>query len=135
MSRDVCLIRERPISSPTSSRTTCESIVDLLRNTLSRDRGRLLRLHAASRKTPKDDASARAAFEGALAASRAAVEARAASAPVPTFDDSLPIAREAQTIVELIRKHQVVVIAGETGSGKTRSCRSCALRPDVAPRA
>ena len=93
--------------------------MDLLRNTLSRDRGRLLRLHAASRKTPKDDASARAAFEGALAASRAAVEARAASAPVPTFDDSLPIAREAQTIVELIRKHQVVVIAGETGSGKT----------------
>jgi len=92
--------------------------VDLLRNTLSRDRGRLLRLQAALRKTPKD-ASVRAAFEEALAASRAACEVRAASAPVPTFDDSLPIARESQKIIELIGSHQVVVIAGETGSGKT----------------
>ena len=32
---------------------------------------------------------------------------------------ALPIAREAERIVELIRAHQVVVIAGETGSGKT----------------
>ncbi|WP_017912598.1 ATP-dependent RNA helicase HrpA, partial [Xanthomonas sp. SHU 166] len=30
-----------------------------------------------------------------------------------------PIAREAERIVALIREHQVVVIAGETGSGKT----------------
>ena len=36
-----------------------------------------------------------------------------------TLDDSLPIAREAEKIVELIRAHPVVVIAGETGSGKT----------------
>jgi ATP-dependent helicase HrpA len=92
--------------------------VDILHNTLTRDRGRLLRLQTAARKATSDPA-VRNAFQEALVASRATVEARAASAPVPTFDDSLPIAREAEQIIELIRAHQVVVIAGETGSGKT----------------
>jgi ATP-dependent helicase HrpA len=35
------------------------------------------------------------------------------------IDPQLPIAAAADEIVELIRRHQVVVIAGETGSGKT----------------
>ena len=51
--------------------------------------------------------------------STAARERRAAQAPRPTFDDSLPVAREAETLVDLIRKHPVVILAGETGSGKT----------------
>jgi ATP-dependent helicase HrpA len=46
-------------------------------------------------------------------------ERREALKPTPTFDNDLPVTREAETIVELIRKHQVVVLAGETGSGKT----------------
>ncbi|MBS0212985.1 MAG: DUF3418 domain-containing protein [Proteobacteria bacterium] len=91
---------------------------DPLEGAATRDRARLLRLRAAARKTPQDDAL-RKAFDDALAASRSQVLARAASAPKPTFDDSLPIAREAQRIVALIRAHRVVVIAGETGSGKT----------------
>ncbi|MDO5737221.1 MAG: ATP-dependent RNA helicase HrpA [Propionibacteriaceae bacterium] len=45
------------------------------------------------------------------------------SEPVPQprihFDESLPISAEAATIAALIREHQVVVVAGETGSGKT----------------
>ena len=50
----------------------------------------------------------------------AAREARAASLPTAVaVDPSLPIAAEADRLVELIRRHQVVVIAGETGSGKT----------------
>ncbi len=35
------------------------------------------------------------------------------------IDPQLPIAAAADEIVELIRRHQVVVVAGETGSGKT----------------
>ncbi|RMB58902.1 ATP-dependent RNA helicase HrpA [Tessaracoccus antarcticus] len=35
------------------------------------------------------------------------------------FDESLPISAEVTTIANLIREHQVVVVAGETGSGKT----------------
>lgn len=85
---------------------------------LSRDRGRLLRLLGAARKAPAD-AGKREAYESALAASMAARAARAGRLPVPSFDDSLPVAREADTLVELIRRHPVVVVAGETGSGKT----------------
>ncbi|HET6905367.1 MAG TPA: ATP-dependent RNA helicase HrpA [Rhodanobacteraceae bacterium] len=48
-----------------------------------------------------------------------AVAARAASIPPVTIDESLPIAQRADEIVELIRSRQVLVIAGETGSGKT----------------
>jgi ATP-dependent helicase HrpA len=51
----------------------------------------------------------------AMAARRALVEALAARG----VDPVLPIAAEADRIVALIREHQVVVIAGETGSGKT----------------
>ena len=86
--------------------------------TLTRDRARLLRLRGAWQAKPAE-ASLRKVFEEALTASRASVAARASSAPVPTFDDSLPVAREAEKIIALIRAHQVVVIAGETGSGKT----------------
>ncbi len=85
---------------------------------LSRDHGRLRRLLAALRRAP-EDAAVRAAWDKAVAASAAMRARRAAQAPVPTFDDSLPVAREAETLVALIRKHPVVILAGETGSGKT----------------
>ncbi|MGO4781854.1 hypothetical protein AB4084_40840, partial [Lysobacter sp. 2RAB21] len=67
---------------------------------------------------PGDD-KAQAAFAQALAASVAQREARAKSLPRAPVDPALPIAAEGDRIVELIRKHPVVVIAGETGSGKT----------------
>ncbi|MDG6778164.1 ATP-dependent RNA helicase HrpA [Thiomicrorhabdus sp. zzn3] len=35
------------------------------------------------------------------------------------FDSALPVAAKREELVELIKQHQVVVIAGETGSGKT----------------
>lgn len=85
---------------------------------LSKDRGRLLGLWSRWNAKPQDDAL-RDAFVEALGRSVAAREARAASLPSADVDPSLPIAGEAGRIVELIRKHPVVVIAGETGSGKT----------------
>ncbi|MCX7563396.1 ATP-dependent RNA helicase HrpA [Xanthomonadaceae bacterium XH05] len=94
------------------------STVPTLAHALSRDQGRLRRLQSRLRQNPRDT-TLREAFEGALAASVAACEARRAVLPAPTFDEALPVAREAEHIVELIRKHQVIVVAGETGSGKT----------------
>ncbi|TXI49972.1 MAG: ATP-dependent RNA helicase HrpA [Lysobacter sp.] len=86
---------------------------------LARDRGRLLGLWSRWNAKPTD-AAARAAFETALAASVAARGAREAALPAPgEIDPALPIAAEAERIVALIRDHPVVVIAGETGSGKT----------------
>ena len=85
---------------------------------LSRDRGRLHGLWSRWSAKPADD-KAQAAFAQALSASVAQREARVAALPQAPVDPSLPIANEADRIVELIRQHQVIVIAGETGSGKT----------------
>jgi ATP-dependent helicase HrpA len=85
---------------------------------LSCDRGRLHGLWSRWSAKPADD-EAQAAFAKVLAASVSQREARAGSLPHAPVDPSLPIAGEAERIVELIRKHPVVVIAGETGSGKT----------------
>ncbi|MDR0183435.1 ATP-dependent RNA helicase HrpA [Lysobacter arvi] len=85
---------------------------------LSRDRGRLHGLWSRWSGKPADD-RARDAFAQALAASVAQREARTASLPAAPVDPDLPIAAKAEEIVELIRAHPVVVIAGETGSGKT----------------
>lgn len=85
---------------------------------LTRDRGRLLGLWSRWRDQPGNP-KLRAAFEQAVQASGAQREARAHSQPAITLDEQLPIAREAGRIVELIRAHPVVVIAGATGSGKT----------------
>ncbi len=85
---------------------------------LSRDRGRLLGLWSRCRAAPADTALA-ARFAEALATSVARREARAAKLPAAPVDQSLPIASQADRIIELIGKHQVVIVAGETGSGKT----------------
>ncbi len=50
---------------------------------------------------------------------RALAAKRRASVPPITYPDDLPIAARRDEIIELIRDHQVVVIAGETGSGKS----------------
>lgn len=85
---------------------------------MSHDRGRLLGLWSRWQGKPGNP-QVRDAFEQALAASQAQRQARAEQQPAITLDNQLPIAREAERIIALIRDHQVVVIAGETGSGKT----------------
>ena len=85
---------------------------------LTRDRGRLLGLWARWKAKP-DDAALLEAFAGRLQASLAERERRVAALPAAQVDAALPIAAHADEIVTLIRAHQVVVIAGETGSGKT----------------
>ncbi|MEG3192423.1 ATP-dependent RNA helicase HrpA, partial [Lysobacter sp. D1-1-M9] len=85
---------------------------------LSRDRGRLHGLWSRWKAGPEDP-KAQAAFVQALEQSVGQREARAASLPSAPVEPSLPIASEADRIVALIRDHPVVVIAGETGSGKT----------------
>ncbi len=85
---------------------------------LSRDRGRLHGLWSRWRAAPADPGR-QALFEDALRQSIARRHARAAKLPSAPVDPSLPIAGQAERIIELIGKHQVVIVAGETGSGKT----------------
>jgi ATP-dependent helicase HrpA len=46
-------------------------------------------------------------------------EARAALVPRIVYDESLPVVARREEIAEAIREHQVVVVCGETGSGKS----------------
>ncbi|WP_372018734.1 ATP-dependent RNA helicase HrpA [Pseudoxanthomonas sp. 10H] len=105
-------------STPQELRTQLQAGRDGIGQALSRDRGRLHRLWSRWRGKPAD-ADLRGRFETALQASVAACRARAGSVPAVSVDTALPIAAEAERIVELIREHPVVVVAGETGSGKT----------------
>ena len=63
-----------------------------------------------------------ALLERLLAQARQSVEMRELrrlNVPKVTYPDSLPITSRKDDIVAAIRAHQVVVLAGETGSGKT----------------
>ncbi|MFW2440010.1 MAG: ATP-dependent RNA helicase HrpA [Arenicellales bacterium] len=46
-------------------------------------------------------------------------ELRRSRCPVPAFDDALPINQHREEIARLIENNQVVIVCGETGSGKT----------------
>ncbi len=46
-------------------------------------------------------------------------EKRAAAVPRPTYPEGLPIVEKRQVIADAVAAHQVVVLCGETGSGKT----------------
>ncbi|MBE1160528.1 ATP-dependent RNA helicase HrpA [Dyella acidiphila] len=83
----------------------------------SRDFGRLLgRWRHLSRRP---DAKKLQALASDIAASAERRQRRVQSKPPIRLDESLPITARAEEIVKLIGEHQVVVIAGETGSGKT----------------
>jgi ATP-dependent RNA helicase HrpA len=54
-----------------------------------------------------------------LDAAAARVEARSRAVPAISYPPELPVSQLKDEIAEVIRDHQVVIIAGETGSGKT----------------
>ena len=54
-----------------------------------------------------------------VAAAEVRISNRRAAVPELRYPEQLPVVQRRQDILEAIRDHQVVVIAGETGSGKT----------------
>src|SRR5688572_28571764 len=47
------------------------------------------------------------------------IERRRANLPQPTYPDDLPVVARRHEIARAIETHQVVIVCGETGSGKT----------------
>ena len=43
------------------------------------------------------------------------------------FPEALPVSKRAQDLVEALQRHEVLIVAGETGSGKTTQVPKCAL--------
>src|SRR5690242_19106043 len=101
-------------STPAALRTRLHEL-------LPRDERRLQRRLEGTRKIR--DEAARAAvlaeIEAEAAQARERLEARLAAVPTVTYPSSLPVSRRKDDILAAIRDHQVVVVAGETGSGKT----------------
>jgi ATP-dependent helicase HrpA len=87
---------------------------------MARDFGRLLaRWRRLASARPEPAAAEIDALRRDIEASAGKRSARAARVPEIKLDESLPITAKADEIVRLIRDNQVVVLAGETGSGKT----------------
>jgi len=57
----------------------------------------------------------------------AKVEQRKKALPKPEFPDELPVSRKLGVIKKLLSEHQVIIVAGETGSGKTTQLPKMAL--------
>ena len=83
------------------------------------------RLHGLARKldqlrrSGKPHDQAERALAESVARSQLKLAERRQNLPAPTFDDALPIAERRAEIADLIARHQVVIVCGETGSGKT----------------
>ncbi|TFV60468.1 ATP-dependent RNA helicase HrpA [Geodermatophilus sp. DF01-2] len=93
------------------------------------DEHRLRRRLDGTRRTK--DAEARARQRARIAADVAAAEERItrrrAAVPTVTYPVELPVGARREDIAAALREHQVVVVAGETGSGKTTQLPKIAL--------
>jgi len=84
-----------------------ETLTDLM----IKDQVKLQRRRAGARDGAKIDVE--------IDAARRRVAERAASVPTISYLEELPVSQRREEIAAAIRDHQVVIVAGETGSGKT----------------
>ncbi|MFP4282957.1 MAG: ATP-dependent RNA helicase HrpA, partial [Opitutales bacterium] len=99
-----------------SAPATNAEIEALLPHVMHQERAAAERLLARGRQGKHFD---RVRLRDRLEKSRALREARAAAVPEPRFPEELPISVRAEEIIAAIHAHPVVILAGETGSGKT----------------
>ncbi|MFJ8147362.1 ATP-dependent RNA helicase HrpA [Streptomyces sp. NPDC096048] len=86
-----------------------------------RDAHRLGRRLEGARKIRKPEARATvlAEIEAEVAKAEQRIGERRARVPAVSYPEQLPVSQKKDVIAEAIRDHQVVIVAGETGSGKT----------------
>ncbi|MEV8289452.1 ATP-dependent RNA helicase HrpA [Streptomyces niveus] len=101
--------------------TSLADLQSLLAEVSLRDSQRLGRRLEGVRRIRKPEARQAVLDEIAVEAGRSAerVRARAARMPAITYPEQLPVSQKKDVILQAIRDHQVVIVAGETGSGKT----------------
>jgi len=86
-----------------------------------RDAHRLGRRLEGARKIRKPEARSAvvAEIEAEVAKCEQRIAERRARVPAVTYPEQLPVSQKKDVIADAIRDHQVVIVAGETGSGKT----------------
>src|SRR5512132_3290382 len=79
------------------------------------------RLHARIDRARRQrvDATAWQRIEADVDRAIAVRDARVANRPAISYPPELPVAQRAADIAQAIRDHPVVIVSGETGSGKT----------------
>ncbi len=77
------------------------------------------RLHGVKKLPEGKQAAVLETIATDLDAAQARYQSRLAGVPKVTYPDNLPVSQKQAEIAKAIEEHQVVIIAGETGSGKT----------------
>ncbi len=105
----------------TTDRTTTDDLRQRVGALMGRDAHRLgRRLEGLRReREPGRRETALAGLVEQVQAAEGRVERRRAAVPVVSYPPDLPIAERRDDIAAAVRDNQVVVVAGETGSGKT----------------
>ncbi|GHE51976.1 ATP-dependent helicase [Streptomyces longispororuber] len=100
---------------------TLDALASRLSELSLRDEHRIGRRLEGARRIRKPEARAAVLDEIATDIDRAAARTagRATGVPAITYPEQLPVSQKKDAILEAIRDHQVVIVAGETGSGKT----------------
>lgn len=113
------------MSEPQSNPRSLRASIPLC---LTRDQHRLRRRlrDLDGIKNPEQKAAKQAELEQAIATSLQKVAARQEKVPALTYPD-LPVSARAADIIKAIKENQVIVLAGETGSGKTTQLPKLAL--------
>ncbi|WP_262703454.1 MULTISPECIES: ATP-dependent RNA helicase HrpA [Streptomyces] len=97
------------------------ALLERLPELMLRDQQRLGRRLDGARRIRKPEA--RAAVLGEIAEEMTRAELRVAdrraAVPAITYPEELPVSQKKDAILDAVRDHQVVIVAGETGSGKT----------------
>ncbi|MBO0652189.1 ATP-dependent RNA helicase HrpA [Streptomyces triculaminicus] len=100
---------------------TFDGLAARLPELMLRDAQRLGRRLDGARRIRKPEARAAVLAEIAAEADTAELRVlgRRAAVPEISYPEQLPVSQKKDVILEAIRDHQVVIVAGETGSGKT----------------
>ncbi|WP_102562822.1 ATP-dependent RNA helicase HrpA [Vibrio sp. 10N.286.49.B3] len=108
-------------NTPTASTNNAASLRKALSECMIRDRFRLSKRIAGANKIKKPEAKNTVFDEIALDIAKSMMIAgqRASHQPTIEYPEILPVSQKRDDIAKAISENQVVIIAGETGSGKT----------------
>ncbi len=101
--------------TPEPQAPTLQQLRSLLKHTMTADRHRLKR----ELDTGRGEAEKLAETGRKIADSVEIRRLRLKNLPVPAYPEELPITSRKDEIVKAIRENQVIILAGETGSGKS----------------